>query len=215
MNRLGDCICAIPGKPPEEHNKGCPVYLRARWGTLDAFTEFVLASLGATISWIEAKAAECGPTPPAPAELVTLQGARLHAARSHLLDAQNLIAVAMGAGGDQPPGVRQQMETALRAVRAAPERWHPPATLPNQPSSVSYRFSADGSCLCVTLEVQPWAAHAVKAGRYAHPDCPASHDTRAVGVCTEHGPEVVDPRVMPDRPPFSVGAWAEGHGPRR
>lgn len=29
MNRYGDCICAIPGKPPEEHNPQCPIRLRA------------------------------------------------------------------------------------------------------------------------------------------------------------------------------------------
>lgn len=28
MNRLGDCICAIPGKPPEEHRLECPVRQR-------------------------------------------------------------------------------------------------------------------------------------------------------------------------------------------
>ena len=28
MNRLGDCICAIPSKPPEEHFRHCPVRIR-------------------------------------------------------------------------------------------------------------------------------------------------------------------------------------------
>jgi hypothetical protein len=211
VNRRGDCTCAIPSKPPEEHSAGCPVAMRARWGELDAFTEFVLSSIGHCATWASSKAGEL----PRGMDSAGNRRALLEQASALLITAQRMIAISQGAGGDQPPGVRRQMETALRAVRAAPERWHPPAPLPNQPSSISYRFSADGSCLCVTLEVQPWAAHAVKAGRYAHPDCLASHDTRAVGVCTEHGPEVVDPRVMPDRPPFSVGAWAEGHGPRR
>lgn len=30
MNRLGDCICAIPAKPPQEHYRHCPVKLRSQ-----------------------------------------------------------------------------------------------------------------------------------------------------------------------------------------
>lgn len=200
MNRRGDCICAIPAKPPEEHNERCPVRVRASLEELAKRTGVRPSVFQAGLAGMLDALGIAHPIGDA---------RELYAEAAYEL-AQDYL---RGAGADQAPGEGPDARESATRRAAAPARWLPPPSLPNQPLGVAYRFSVDGSCLCVTLEVRPWLVHKVKPGRYAHPDCRASHDAPAVGVCTEAGPEVLDPRVMPDAPPFAVGAWAPGHEP--
>lgn len=109
MNRRGDCICAIPGRPPEAHIRTCPVFRRAMVIALeggyrlpsekgDPFPfEMVLNALNYYADLLASWDYD---------DLTAEQRARLVGAREHLLGAfANLRSVfeSMGSGADQAP----------------------------------------------------------------------------------------------------------------
>lgn len=120
--------------------------MRARWGELDAFTEFVLSSIGHCATWAQSKAGDLEPG----MDSAGNRRAVFEQASTLLATAQRMIAIAMGAGADQAPGEAPEARDSATRRAAAPERGHGAPPLPNQPLRASpARREADGSWRCV------------------------------------------------------------------